>query len=246
VDNAVQGGASGRSAERYRTLLEISNALVSNLRQDALFTAIAAAVRRVVPFDRSAIFLHDPARDVLRLFVLETSLPSTYLVPGFEMPVASHVGDVVSRGRPLLRRDLDAERRWDAETWAWEDGVRSYVVVPLAVRGRPIGALAVASATPDRYTGDDVEFLAEVGRQVALAVDNMRSYEEIRALGASVAATASRSTAAPCSCTSLDATTSCACSRSSRTVPPSDSRSARRSPSPTATWAGCSATGARG
>ncbi|RPH77669.1 MAG: hypothetical protein EHM88_17360, partial [Candidatus Rokuibacteriota bacterium] len=58
-------------AERYRTLLEINNALISNLTREPLFGAIAAALHPVVPFDRTAIFLHDPQRDVLRLFVLE-------------------------------------------------------------------------------------------------------------------------------------------------------------------------------
>src|SRR2546425_7776740 len=41
-------------AERYRTLLEINSALVSNLTREALFGAIAAALRRVVPFERSS------------------------------------------------------------------------------------------------------------------------------------------------------------------------------------------------
>jgi len=41
-------------AERYRTLLEINSALVSNLTREALFGTIAAALRRVVPFERSS------------------------------------------------------------------------------------------------------------------------------------------------------------------------------------------------
>src|SRR2546427_11590785 len=79
--------------ERSRTLLEITNAVISNLTRDALFRAIAQALRHVVPFDRIAIFLHDPGRDVLRLLLLESSLPSQYFVVGLEMgPGESHVG----------------------------------------------------------------------------------------------------------------------------------------------------------
>jgi GAF domain-containing protein len=47
-------------AERHRTLLEINNALISSLDRDALFGAIATALRRVLPFERTAIFLYDP------------------------------------------------------------------------------------------------------------------------------------------------------------------------------------------
>ena len=53
-------------AERYRTLLQINNAIISSLTQEALFQAIAQALRPIVPFDRTAVFLHDPTRDVLK------------------------------------------------------------------------------------------------------------------------------------------------------------------------------------
>src|SRR6266536_3051770 len=170
---------------RHRTLLEINNALISNLTREALFHAIAQAVRRVVPFERTAIFLHDAEKDVLKLFILESSLPSAYFRVGLEMaPGESHVGLVFQRQEPFLRRDLATERQYPAEDLAYGDGVRSYVIVPLIVRGKSIGTLAVASTTPGRYSEADVRFLREVANQVALAVENMKAYEEIAALKA--------------------------------------------------------------
>jgi formate hydrogenlyase transcriptional activator len=172
-------------AARYRTLLEINNALVANLTQEALFHAIAEALRKVIPFDRTAIFLHDPQREVLRLFVLESSLPSGYFTVGLEMPVGdSHVGRVFREQTLLLRRDLGAERRYPAEEQAYADGVRSYVIVPLVSHGRSIGVLAVASVHPNQYSEADAAFFQDAAAQVALAVENMRAYEEIAALKA--------------------------------------------------------------
>jgi len=177
--------AAAGEADRYRTLLEINNALIANLTQAALFHAIAGALRRVVPFDRTAIFLHDPPREVLRLFVLESSLPSTYFAVGLEMPtVGSHVGRVFQEQRPLLRRDLGVERQYPAEEQAYADGVRSYVIVPLVIHGRSIGTLAVASVNANQYSEADAAFFQEVANQVALAVENMKAYEEIAALKA--------------------------------------------------------------
>src|SRR5262245_15774616 len=179
--------------ERYRTLLEINNALISNLGRDALFAAIAGALRRVVPFDRTAIFLHESTTDALRLFVLESSLPSAYFAVGFAMrPGESHVGQVFQSQRPVLRRDLGAGRQYPAEDMAYGDGVRSYVLVPLVVRGRAIGVLAVASTEPDRYGDGDVSFLQEVATQVALALENAQAYEELGDLGARATRTAER------------------------------------------------------
>jgi transcriptional regulator with GAF, ATPase, and Fis domain len=171
-----------REAERHQALLAINNAIISNLTQEALFHAIAAALRRVVPLDRTAIFLHDPARDVLRLFVLESAWTSRYFVVGLEMPPGdSHVGWVFREGRPLLRRDLARERQWAMEDRALEDGVQSYVLVPVASRGRTLGVLAVASRQPGQYVPADAAFLQDAANQIALAIENMRAYEAVQA-----------------------------------------------------------------
>jgi formate hydrogenlyase transcriptional activator len=172
-------------AERYRTLLEINNALISNLTREPLFGAIAAALRPIVPFDRTAIFLHDPERDTLRLFVLESSLPSSYFVVGLEIPATeSHVGLVFQQRRPFVRRDLEREQHYTGEKQALADGVRSFAIVPLVVRGRCLGTLAVASTRVDQYSEADVTFLQEVAGQVALAIENMTAYEQIATLTA--------------------------------------------------------------
>ncbi len=184
MTHSLEDGKTGGEATRYRTLLEITNAVISNLTRQALFQAIAQALRRVMPFDRIAIFLHDPAQDVLRLFVLESSLRSDYFQVGLEMPVSeSHVGRVFQERRTLLRRDLLVEREYPMEARAVADGVRSYMIVPLIARGQTLGTLAVASTKPNQYAETDAAFFQEAANQVALAVENMKAYEEIAALG---------------------------------------------------------------
>src|SRR5947199_94593 len=185
MDTPPRPDATVGAAARYRTLLEINNAVISNLTQDALFHAIAQALRRVVAFDRTAVFLHDPERDVLRLFVLESSLSTSYFTVGLEMPSGeSHVGRVFKTQRSLLRHDLATERQYPMEDRALEDGVRSYVIVPLVVRSTAIGTLAVASVKPNQYSEADAEFLRDAAGQIALAIENMKAYQVIAALKA--------------------------------------------------------------
>ena len=170
-ENRPQTAAPAGETERNRTLLEINNALIANLTRDALFRAIAEAVRRVVPFDRTAVFLHDPGRDVLRLFTLESSLPTSYFVVGLEMPAHdSHVGRVFREQRLLLRGDLGTQREFPMEERAYGDGVRSYVIVPLVVHGRNIGTLAVASVNPHQYSESDAAFFQEVATSLGMDV----------------------------------------------------------------------------
>src|SRR5438034_9692197 len=162
MDAAPARDASSPESERYRMLLEINNAVISSLTRDDLFRAIARSLRRIVSFERTAIFLHDQAADVLRLFVLESSLSSDYFTVGLEMnPRDSHVGQVFHTQRWLIRRDLASERQYPMEDRAYADGVRSYVIVPLVARGKSIGALAVASTTPKQYSEADASMFQE-------------------------------------------------------------------------------------
>ena len=69
------------AADRARSLLAINNAVVLNLTQDALFHAITTALRPVIPFDRMTIFLYDEQKNVLRMVVAESAVPSDHFVP---------------------------------------------------------------------------------------------------------------------------------------------------------------------
>ena len=73
------------SAERYRTLLEINNALITNLTQENLLNAICDALRHVLPVYRAALTLYDPDRDSLRILALSTEWKVDSFRVGVEM-----------------------------------------------------------------------------------------------------------------------------------------------------------------
>jgi signal transduction histidine kinase/ActR/RegA family two-component response regulator len=60
-------------------------------------------------------------------------------------------------------------------------GLRSGMLVPLAARGRTLGAVTLLTAASGRrYTPDDLALAEDLGRRCALAVDNARLYQEAR------------------------------------------------------------------
>ncbi|MBV9615778.1 MAG: PAS domain S-box protein, partial [Ktedonobacteraceae bacterium] len=60
-----------------------------------------------------------------------------------------------------------------------ELSLRSYMGVPLIARGKTIGAITFSSIQPHRhYTPDDLLFVQEVARRIALALDNVHLYRE--------------------------------------------------------------------
>ena len=62
--------------------------------------------------------------------------------------------------------------------------MRSICVAPLVAGGKSIGTLNLASTKANEYSAADGDLLQQVANQVALAVENMKAYEEIRALKA--------------------------------------------------------------
>jgi formate hydrogenlyase transcriptional activator len=173
------------AADRARSLLAINNAVVLNLTQDALFHAITTALRPVIPFDRMTIFLYDEKKHVLRMAVAESAVPSEHFVPGFELSLdQSHAGASFRSQRPFFNPDLAKTQTYRGEEVLYQEGFRSLVVVPLVVRGKSIGTLNLGSERPMQYNQPEADLLQEVANQVALAIENMREYEEIGRLKA--------------------------------------------------------------
>jgi formate hydrogenlyase transcriptional activator len=174
-----------KSEERSRTLLEINNAIIANLTQEALLHAVSESLRRVVPFDRASLSLYVPEKETFRLLAMESEFQWDHLRVGVEYRRGEGILTwVFDHQQPVLRRDLEKEQEYPNDRRHLADGIYSYCVVPLIIRGKSIGTLNVGSRTRNQYSEADLEFLQEVANQVAPAVENMQSYQEIAALKA--------------------------------------------------------------
>ncbi len=61
-----------------------------------------------------------------------------------------------------------------------QQGVKSYCVVPLTTAQRRLGALGFGSLQEATYDGSDLEFLQQVAKQVAVAVDNALNSQSVQ------------------------------------------------------------------
>ena len=174
-----------RSEERARTLLEINNAVVTNLDEMTLLSSISKALHTVISFNCCAITIYQPQRDTFRFLAVEGELPSDYFRAGLEdgrdETCASWVFD---HQRPLLRHDLENEGEYANERRLVAEGIRSMCAFPLVFQGKCIGTLSLVSRERHQYSDEDAVFLQEVANQVVLAIQNMQSYQEIASLKA--------------------------------------------------------------
>jgi formate hydrogenlyase transcriptional activator len=174
-----------KSEEQNRSLLQINNAIITNLTQQALLRSISEALHPVVSFDRCAITLYQPERDSFRFLAVEGDLHSDYFHTGQELGRNETCGSwVFDHQRPLVRHDLEKEQEYDNERRLAAEGIRAMCVLPLTLQGKCIGLLSLVSRQLDRYSNEDAVFLQKVANQVALAIQNMQSYQEIAVLKA--------------------------------------------------------------
>jgi formate hydrogenlyase transcriptional activator len=186
IEDRIEAEAALRkSEERSRILLQINNAIITNLTQQALLHSISEALHPVFPFDRCAITLYQPERDSFRFLAVEGDLLSDYFKTGLDLSRNETCGGwVFEHLQPLVRRDLEKEQQYFNERRLAAEGIQSMCVVPLVFQGKCIGTLSLVSRETDRYSDGDAVFLQEVANQVALAIQNMQSYQEIDSLKA--------------------------------------------------------------
>ena len=174
-----------KSEERNRSLLQINNAIITNLTQQALLHSISETLHSVISFDRCAITLYQPEKDTFRFLAVEGDLRSDYFRAGLEdRHDETSVGWVFDHQRPLVRRDLENEAQYANERRLVAEGIQSMCAFPLVFQGKCIGTLSLVSLERDRYSDEDAAFLQEVANQVVLAIQNMQSYQEIDSLKA--------------------------------------------------------------
>jgi formate hydrogenlyase transcriptional activator len=167
-------------AEQYQALLEVAEAISARRDLHELFRDLAQRLPQVVHVNFVALSLHNAERNMMRLHTIQANVPAD-LVGGHEEPVEETPAGLVWQTQQLLLvPDLAEEHRWPKVTQRMqEDGINSFCVVPLTTAVRRLGAMAFASLEKEAYGEADVAFLQQVGKQVAVAVDNVLHYQDL-------------------------------------------------------------------
>jgi signal transduction histidine kinase len=192
---ALLAGERATEAERLRDdlgrridLLEATNraarALGSSLDLDEAFDGFTAELRGLIPFDRAAILLLEG--DTVRIMATAGRAADTFNSTGATRSVRDAIlHEVIDGGRTVYREDMSDDLYAD-ELGLVQLGLRARVVAPLQLGPRAIGALSLARDEPASFRPDDIELVNLLGRLVASAVQNLRTYEAERATLAEV------------------------------------------------------------
>jgi phosphoserine phosphatase RsbU/P len=163
-----------QDAEAFETLAEIGREVASILDLDELFARIAQLTKRVIDYRTFGILLLNPAGELeMKLAVHygeKVEVPRVALGDGL-------VGYAALHKEPVLVGDVSKDPRYINVV----PDVRSELAIPLLLKDRCIGVVDLESPELDAFSKRDVEILTLLASQAAVAIENARLYEEVRA-----------------------------------------------------------------
>jgi len=182
--------ATGRAELAFRStrehgalLAEICRAIAAHRNLTELFDVLAGSLHSTVSFDYLSVVLHDPSCNIMRMHVLQTSIPSPFR-EGMEFEMDESLAAFVMRNaEPIILPDLALETRFPRLTKLLVDHhVESVCSVPLVTPRRSLGALTFGSSEKYAFAKEDFEILQLVAEQVAVAVENALNFEAAQKL----------------------------------------------------------------
>ena len=156
---------------------EIGRLVTSTLDLNTIFTRTVSLISERFGFYYAAIYIIDETgvNAVLREAIGEAG--EKMKAQRYSIVVGSNtiIGKVAESIEPRLVNDTDLEPLYVPNPFLLD--TRSEVAIPLRIGSRIVGVIDIQSIQAYAFTQDDLSVLQSLADQVAVAIDNARSYE---------------------------------------------------------------------
>jgi sigma-B regulation protein RsbU (phosphoserine phosphatase) len=166
---------SRSDADAFETLAEIGREVASVLDLDELLSRIAQLAKRVIDYRTFGILLLDEDRGELEM-KLAVQYGENLQVPHMRLGEGL-VGYAALHREPVLVPDVSQDPRYINLV----SDVRSELAIPMLLKDRCIGVFDLESPELDAFSKRDVEIVSLLASHAAVAIENARLYEEVRA-----------------------------------------------------------------
>lgn len=168
------------AAELARLLLEINNALVSQLDLRALISSIGHCLQCYLSYDAAVLYLYDPETNRLHEQSLDTDdLTREMLARGYSLPLEGSNSGRAYLTRSIVISNLEELTRLAPEVWerVQTAGIKSACSLPLRSGDGVMGVITFFSATDGNFANVRTELLEQIAVQVTIAVKNALSFQ---------------------------------------------------------------------
>jgi signal transduction histidine kinase len=180
--NAMNENLASSKADLLRRMRElealnaIAMAISGSLDLDELLEGAIRKVLDIMPFRAGWVLLGGTSQP-LRLAAQEGLPPGFSIDPG---RVECVCGNRLAEPRPAVIDNVAGQCPCASAWLLATAGLPCHICVPLIAGERVVGVLNLASDHRRAFTGDDLTLLGSIGRQVGVAVENARLWNEVR------------------------------------------------------------------
>ena len=177
IQNARLFQETQRRNEYLATSAEIGRLVTSTLELDILFSRVVNLIQERFGFYHASVFIIDESGINAVLVASTGKAGEEMLQRKHSLPVGSRsvVGTVTSTGNPLVVNNTANDPIHRPNPLLPD--TRAEAAIPMRDGQRIIGSIDLQSTTTDAFKPDDIAVLQTLADQIAIAIDNARSYE---------------------------------------------------------------------
>ena len=166
-----------KEKDYFRTFCKVSKAFGSTLSREKLLDMIVESAIETMEAKAACLFLADQKQDIF-VPTAQMGLSDNYL---HAKPLrAKAIVTAVLKGGYLTIRDATTDPRVEHHDVKKAEGIASILDVPVIVRNKVIGILALYTAAPRDFSSEEIEFLTALAEQGGMAVEQARLLERIQ------------------------------------------------------------------
>jgi diguanylate cyclase (GGDEF)-like protein/PAS domain S-box-containing protein len=166
-----------RRAEESETLRKAGAAVTETLHAEEAIPRILEQLLQVIPYDSASVQLLD-GNELEIVGGRGWENPADVIGVRFPVPGDNPNTVVIQTGKPYIL--TEADKAYPAFRNPPHSHIRSWLGVPLIVRGRTIGMLAIDSSKPNYFKEESVALVSSFADQVAIALENAQKFKETK------------------------------------------------------------------
>ena len=180
AEHALLFQRSSAQTKQITVLNNIARIISSSLQIEEVFDSFAAEMAKLISFDRLSVTILDDSGSYLRIFASGSRVDSGWGMESIIPVVGTGPGWVVLNERPFIHEDTRERQQFIEDEIFYEDGIRSYIILPLESRRRLVGTFGLGSRQPGTYSKRDLILLGQLSKQISVAIENVKLYQQTK------------------------------------------------------------------
>lgn len=168
---------TNRRARQLAALNDVSSQLAGELDQDKLLELITRSAVDILNGEAGSLLLMAEDTSSELEFKIAVGSAGQDLIGTRFSRRRGLIGEVVSRGRPIIVNDAANDPRWAGEQSVTGFATHTILAVPLIAKSETIGVLEVLNKrNSERFDDEDAKLLSTFAGQAAVAIENARLF----------------------------------------------------------------------